>query len=582
MKKLHLSDDLAVPAGIAAERIAVLGMSGGGKTYTVLKLMELLVGHGVQVIHFDTVGNAWSVQASADGKHAGLPVLVIGGDHANLPLNPAAGAVVAEMLVRVGTSAVLDVSDLLDEELIPFITAFVTRFHVLKKRDKYPAHIMFDESQDIVPEQPESKAAFAMRGKVIRLLKQGRNNGVGWTLASQDPQSVSKRALNQAGTVIAHALSADHDRTFLAKWASKSKKDERKLALFDQLPELPTGTALVLSPKFLGISKIVHIAQRETFDHRPPKVGEVRREPKVLAAPDIEKLKQEMTSAVAELEREDPKALQRRIRELEEKLKKAVATPVTKVETKTEIKEVPMFPPKQLDALTKALTALTEKQADLAAKVKQLLEHAKPMPAPTHGRGGPHVTTGPRPPPSMPVFEPPRRREPAPLVASAVPEGAMGGGERIILIAIAQHVGGVTREQLTVLTGYKRSTRDAYLQRLRGRGYVNDGPVITVTETGMDALGSDYEPLPTGRALYEHWLKKLPEGERRVLEVVWQSYPHNIAREAVTEDTGYKRSTRDAYLQRLTARRLVEPVGRGHVKASDELFDPGFSRAQSA
>ena len=40
-------------------------------------------------------------------------------------------------------------------------------------------------------------------------------------------------------------------------------------------------------------------------------------------------------------------------------------------------------------------------------------------------------------------------------------------GEIKILTAVAQHPGGVTREQLSVLTGYKRSSRDTYLLRLK-------------------------------------------------------------------------------------------------------------------
>jgi hypothetical protein len=64
------------------------------------------------------------------------------------------------------------------------------------------------------------------------------------------------------------------------------------------------------------------------------------------------------------------------------------------------------------------------------------------------------------------------------------------------------------------------------------------------------------------RTLFEHWKRKLPEGERRVLEVLVAAYPA----------TGYKRSSRDAYLQRLGARRLVEVDG-SEVKASDHLFD---------
>src|SRR6185312_5032994 len=43
---------------------------------------------------------------------------------------------------------------------------------------------------------------------------------------------------------------------------------------------------------------------------------------------------------------------------------------------------------------------------------------------------------------------------------------ALPRGEHAILTAAAQYPDGVSREQLTVLTGYKRSSRDTYLQRL--------------------------------------------------------------------------------------------------------------------
>ena len=71
-------------------------------------------------------------------------------------------------------------------------------------------------------------------------------------------------------------------------------------------------------------------------------------------------------------------------------------------------------------------------------------------------------------------------------------------GERACLIAIAQHHNGVRREQLTVLTGYKRSSRDAYVQRLGERGCVSrDGERIVATPAGIATLGADYQPLPT-------------------------------------------------------------------------------------
>jgi chromosome segregation and condensation protein ScpB len=142
-----------------------------------------------------------------------------------------------------------------------------------------------------------------------------------------------------------------------------------------------------------------------------------------------------------------------------------------------------------------------------------------------------------------------------------------------VLTAIAQHPNGVTREQLTVLTGYKRSTRDAYLQRMREKHMVNtDGATIIVTAIGLSALGDDFEPLPTGDALQKHWLAKLPEGESRILGQLCAAYPDSVSRDEIGHVHGYARSSRDAYLQRLKARQLIAVVDRGSVRAAAHLF----------
>jgi chromosome segregation and condensation protein ScpB len=152
-------------------------------------------------------------------------------------------------------------------------------------------------------------------------------------------------------------------------------------------------------------------------------------------------------------------------------------------------------------------------------------------------------------------------------------DGAIGKGERRVLAAVAQHQEGVTREQLTVLTGYKRSSRDTYLQRLRARDLVVDGERITVTDAGLAELGPDFEPLPTGAELLDHWRTKLPSGELAVLEVLVAAYPKPVDREVISEATNYQRSSRDTYLQRLRSRQLVAEAGRGMVRASDQLFE---------
>jgi hypothetical protein len=53
---------------------------------------------------------------------------------------------------------------------------------------------------------------------------------------------------------------------------------------------------------------------------------------------------------------------------------------------------------------------------------------------------------------------------------------------------------------------------------------------------------------------------------------VSSAYPAIVQRGWIDTETGYKRSSRDTYLQRLSARELISTSGDG-VQASADLFD---------
>jgi hypothetical protein len=146
-------------------------------------------------------------------------------------------------------------------------------------------------------------------------------------------------------------------------------------------------------------------------------------------------------------------------------------------------------------------------------------------------------------------------------------------GERAVLIAVAQSRElGASREYVGIMTGYKRSTRDLYIQLLVRKGLVTKrGAHIFATSDGLAALPPDYEPLPTGDELREYWMRTLPAGERAVLVRAIDAYPNAVDREHVSELTGYKRSTRDLYIQKLGRLRLVT-TGADGIRANDLLF----------
>ena len=148
----------------------------------------------------------------------------------------------------------------------------------------------------------------------------------------------------------------------------------------------------------------------------------------------------------------------------------------------------------------------------------------------------------------------------------------MPPGEKAVLTALIQFPDGLRRDQLTVLSGYKKSSRDTYIQRLGARGLVQvSSDKIQATEEGIAAL-PDAEPLPTGPELQQHWLDKLPEGECKILKALIDAYPQSLTREALTQETGYAKSSRDTYLQRMRAKQIVSEPNRGEVRASEDLF----------
>jgi hypothetical protein len=98
------------------------------------------------------------------------------------------------------------------------------------------------------------------------------------------------------------------------------------------------------------------------------------------------------------------------------------------------------------------------------------------------------------------------------------------------------------------------------------------GGNIVATDLGREVLGADFEPLPTGEALQAYWLNRLGGGEQALLKILVDTYPASLDREKLSDETGYKRSSRDTYLQRLSARQLIV-ADRGSIRASGVLFD---------
>jgi hypothetical protein len=574
VSKLRLSPDLAIPEEAVTQTFAILAKRGVGKTYTAAVMAEEMLRAGLQVVIVDPIGVWWGLRAAANGKDPGLPIVVMGGDHGDVPLEATAGKVVAEFVVDTKQSVVLDLALLRKGDQTRFVTDFGESVY---HRNRTPLHLVLDEADAFAPQRP-MHGQERMLGAVEDLVRRGRARGIGVTLVTQRAAVLNKDVLTQAEVLVTLRTIAPQDRDAIDAWIKVHGTPQQREALMASLPSLPIGTAWFWSPGWLDIFQRVRVRPRETFDSSAtPKAGARPAAPKRLADVDLEQLKTRIAATIEKAKAEDPRELRRRIAELEAALRTRRVSPA-----KTQRVEIPVLRDAQVkrleaaalrfgttgDKLVELGQAASRAAMDLAAALRQRRDEQPAPPsraaivrAQQAGASAERILARPT---AVMVSRP----------TALFSNGGISGTERKILVAIAQHgERGATREQVSVLTGYKRSTRDRYIQYLVSKGLVKvaDGTIVA-TGAGRDVLGPDFEPLPTGAALRDYWLANLPGTERRLFEVLVAAYPNAVAREALTEATGYARSTRDRYVLYLKARKLVVDDGPGHVRAAEALF----------
>lgn len=555
-----------IPLKVLQSHIAILGKTGSGKTITAKGAVETLLEAGERVCAIDPTGVWWGLKSSANGKKAAYPVVIFGGEHADFPISRTSGAAIAEIVGTTNISSVIDTRLMGVAERTQFFTDFAEN---LLRRNKGPLHLVIDEAHLFAP---QGRVNDPQSGKMVnaanQLVSLGRGLGLRIMLLSQRPAKLHKDSLTQAETLIAMRVIAPQDRQAIKAWigemADIGTGDDGDV--MKSLPKLATGSGWIWSPEN-DILEMVKFPMIKTFDTSKAPTGEG--EKVVLAEIDEAKINKLLGEAGKGIMADDPKRLKIKIAELEKanesliKSKSGYSAHAYEagvkaardegysagfVHGKNEGKQEVLF---ALDEFVKKGVKVVRHPVDHSGDKPQIRIDIKPEPVVSQISGKLTIKSD---------------------SVSHEAEKSLPEGEKKILIAIAQNPSGCTREQISILTGYKKSSRDAYIQRLSAKGYVDklsDG--VIATRAGVDALGSDYETLPTGAALREYWLERLPDGEAKVLKSVLGFYPEACPRDVISANTDYKKSSRDAYIQRLRARQLVAVSSDG-VTASSTLY----------
>jgi hypothetical protein len=577
-KKLHLAHGLALPLDAVTQTFAILAMRGVGKTYTASVFAEELSKAELPFAVLDPTGAWWGLRASADGKESGYPVTILGGDHADAPLEETAGRVIADLLAEEAPPLILDMSLLSKSAMRRFVADFAERLY---EKNRNPLHVIIDEADAFAPQKPRSDE-LRMLGAIDEIVRRGRIRGLGCTLVTQRSSVLNKDVLTQAEILIALRTAHPRDRAPVLEWMKVHATDEQLAAVEESLAKLPKGDAWVMSAGWLDLFKRVHIRKRLTFNSSAtPEAGQRRIEPRKLAPVDLDVLRKKMAETIERAKAQDPRALQAKIVELQAELKKARAAKEPKA--KVEIREVYVLKEGQL----KRIEALFEKGlriggdikaglADLAKVVEPAIPSLQHPPGPTWE----HVATLPKTPQANrppPVPHPRPFPRAAPATSTPKESGELSGYAMHLVQTVARrHPMALTRSQISTLSGRspRSSAFDGAMSELLKAGILaKDHDLYMLTDEGLTLGGANVGQPQSPEEVRAHWLRALPGYEATLLEALMRRYPQAFTREELSAITGKSitSSAFDGAISSLRKNRLAT-VEHGQVRASDTLF----------
>lgn len=575
---IEIAHSLKFPLDVVTQSLAILARKRAGKSYMARGFAEQLLRADQQVVIIDPKGDWWGIRSAADGKNPGFPVVILGGEHGDLPLEKTASDTVARLIVEERVSVLLDLSQFRKSEVAIFLggdarqhyDGLLEIIYRLKSKEEFrtPMMLIVDEADAVAPQKPYPGEE-RMLGAMEDIVRRGGQRGIGSLLLTQRSSVINKNVLTQSQVMIAMRTIAELDITAMMAWVDVHGTPEQAKVLKGSLPSLPTGDAWVLSPGWPdenGIFKRIHGSSITTFDSgATPKPGEKRLRPRNLADVNLRTLEVRMAEAIERHKADDPRELKKKITELERQIREkpkvqAITKPSTldidnAIASFMKRKVLPVFDRMSVKLLnyasgTQQLSDEFSKQVkDMgllvrAASVEQVKVISSPrqIVTPTVRTAGNHNGTV---------------------------NLTLGKCERAILRVLAQFPDGCASGKLTLISGYRYSGGfKNSLTRLRSNGLMdgdNTG-IMKITDEGVSVVG-DFDPLPTGSGLFNYWFNSPTFGkcEKAILSALRET--PGLSGPQVAVASGYEYS--GGFKNALTNLRTAGVVIGSNIKSMD-------------
>jgi hypothetical protein len=264
LSELRIADELSLPKQAATWVISYVAKRGAGKTYDASVQAEEMLKRGVPIVVVDGMGIWWGLRVKADGEGAGFPIVVFGGEHADLPLVPERAAEIAKAIVETNISCVLDVSPFSKYVARKIVMLFLNELYRLNRVER---HVYVEEADLWAPQRPIGQEEALCLSAVDNFVRRGGNHNLGCTLITQRSAVLNKDILTQSDCLVILRTLAPQDKKAIQAWVEEQTDEDRtKLnQWYDSLKTLENGEAWVWHPEKPAIFKKVKFRLRETF-----------------------------------------------------------------------------------------------------------------------------------------------------------------------------------------------------------------------------------------------------------------------------------------------------------------------------
>jgi hypothetical protein len=576
-RKIQLSESHAIDLDLLVDtRLLIQANSGGGKSYLIRRLLEQSHGR-IQHLVIDPEGEFATLRERFDYVLAARR----GGDTA---ADPRMAKLLAERLLELGASAILDIYELARHERIRFVRGFLEALVDAPKKLWHPVLIVVDEAHVFCPQHDEAESATA----VIDLATRGRKRGFCAVLATQRIAKLHKDAAAECNNKLIGRTGLDVDVKRAGDELGFTKERWRELRELEPGRFFGFGPAISRQVVALGIGPV------QTT--HPEAGSRIAAAPPPPAREKIRALLPRLADLPAEAEQRQKTAddLRREVTQLRKDLaaakKAAPAVPPAPAPSPgpsaAQVRSL-RTTQRRLEELHGRLEKLNEQVLECAAAVDLLADPPRPPIPPAHAGGKPAPAPAMRPTAGRDdllkrylQIENAGSRVEATFTASS---GVTVPQQRILdALAWLESVGlaPAERSQIALLAD-QSPTSSGYannLGSLRTAGMIEypAGGRVGLTAEGR-AIARAGEVPATDEELQRQVLGKLPRPQARILTALIESFPNELQREALAEaaDQSPSSSGYANNLGRLRALGLIDYPARGAARAAGVLFPNG-------